>query len=465
VLTFKGVRVKNGFRWAVVVGAAFVLLASACGSGRSDGASGTTSDSSGAATTTGATFGALESPCGPGTPSGTPDKGVTDTSITLGYGDDAGYQPLPGLSHEMSDAMKAMIGWCNDQGGINGRQISGDYHDAAITDVNNAMTEACAKDFFLVGQGWALDSAQEQTRQGCGLPTVAGYAVSPQFANAPNKWEPVGVPADYMVTSAASQLAARFPDAVKKAGVMYSNYAANVDTKDKVVATFPQAGWSFLDCPQEYNAAGESDWKPFVQKLKDCGAEIVYWSGTPYPSMENMLTAADQLDYHPIWLADTNAYNQAFSQWNASGFADNVYFRNAAIPFEEAGDNPATQQYLDLVKANGGDVDPLGVQSTSAFLLWATAAKACGDDLTRACVAGQLANVHDWTGGGLHASSDPGANLPTDCGILMKMEGTTFVRVTPEQPGTFDCNPAYATKASGPVLDRAKLDANRISQL
>ena len=69
----------------------------------------------------------------------------------------------------MSDAIKAMIDWCNDQGGINGREVVGNYYDAKILDVNNAMTEACPKVFMLVGQGWSLDSAQEATRLGCNL--------------------------------------------------------------------------------------------------------------------------------------------------------------------------------------------------------------------------------------------------------------------------------------------------------
>ena len=35
----------------------------------------------------------------------------------------------------MGDAVKAMIAWCDAQGGINGRKIVGDYYDAAITNV------------------------------------------------------------------------------------------------------------------------------------------------------------------------------------------------------------------------------------------------------------------------------------------------------------------------------------------
>lgn len=84
----------------------------------------------------------MASPCGKGEAKGATQQGVTDTSITIGFGDDAGYPAAPGLNKEMSDAMKAMIKWCNDQGGINGRQIIGNYRDAAIMNVANVMTEA-----------------------------------------------------------------------------------------------------------------------------------------------------------------------------------------------------------------------------------------------------------------------------------------------------------------------------------
>ena len=165
----------------IAVVATLGLLAAACGGGRSTSADGDGSTpATGGSTSTGSgDFGTLASPCGPGTPSGAPDVGVTDTAITIGYGDDAGFPSLPGAGHEMSDAVKALISWCNEQGGINGRTVVGNYYDAKVTDVVNAMTAACQADnFFLVGQGYLLDSAQEQVRQGCGLPSVPAYGTS-----------------------------------------------------------------------------------------------------------------------------------------------------------------------------------------------------------------------------------------------------------------------------------------------
>lgn len=408
-------------------------------------------------------FGTLETPCGEGEGGPAGDQGVTEDQIVIGYGDDAGFPTSPGLSHETSDAIEAMIAWCNDQGGINGREIVGNYYDAAITNVTNAMTQACGEVFMLVGEAWALDSAQEETRLGCGLPAVPTYSVSPEFANAPLAVQPVPNPADIYTAGWAGQIAELFPEEVKNASVMYGNFAATIDTKDKVLQSFDDFGFQFLDCPIEYNIAGESDWRPFVQRLSECGAQVVYYSGQPYPNMQNMLDDAAQVGYSPIWLVDLNAYLQSFADWNATGNGDNVYLRTAFYPFEQADDVPALQQYIDIVEANDGDTSLLGVQSTSAFLLWATAADACGADLTRQCVLDELDGITSWDAGGLHTETNPGGNLPPECNMLLKLDGTSWVQAYPEEEGEMECNPDGNIELTGRVVDQAELDENRVS--
>ena len=457
--------------------AALAVVAAACSSDRGDDPTATADgDDAGGSDTTAAengengdsvTFGDLESPCGEaeegaGAASAT-EQGVTDSQIVIGYGDDAGYQVSPGLSHETSDAIEAMIDWCNEQGGINGRQIVGNYYDAAITDVVNAMTQACGEVFMLVGNAWALDSAQEETRLGCELPSVPTYSVSPEFANAPLMYQSVPNPADVYPAGWAEQVAELFPDEIKSSTVMFGNFAATIDTKDKVLQTFDDFGFEFLDCPIEYNIAGEPDWKPFAQRMADCGAEVVYYAGQPYPNMQNLLDDAAQVGFDPIWLTDSNAYLQSFADWNATGNGDRVYIRTAFTPFEQADSNPATQQYLDIVTDHGGDTSQLGEQATSSFLLWATAAKECGADLTRQCVLDQLSQITSWTGGGLHAESNPGGNMPPECAMLLKLDGTTWTQVSPEEEGEFACNPDAAIELTGRVVDQAELDENRVS--
>jgi hypothetical protein len=148
--------------------AALTVLASACSSDRGDDPTAAADD--------GSEPRRHPRTAGPTTSARSPPRAATatlperltraspTTQITIGYGDDAGFSLSPGLSHETSDAIKTMIDWCNEQGGINGRQIVGNYYDAAITNVVNATTEACSQVFMLVGEAWANDVNQEETR-------------------------------------------------------------------------------------------------------------------------------------------------------------------------------------------------------------------------------------------------------------------------------------------------------------
>lgn len=453
---------RRGVTLAIGLVAALAVLAAACGGGRSG--SSDNSGGGGSSNTKATSFGTMASPCGKGDAKGATAQGVTDTEITIGYGDDAGYASAPGLNKEMSDAIKAMIKWCNDQGGINGRTVVGKYYDAAILNVNNVMTEACGQVFMLVGQGWSLDSAQEKTRVACGMPSVPTYTVSPQFANGPLMYQPSPNPGDFMNASPMFTFAQKFPTQVKKAATFYANYAATIDSTEKAVSAGKQAGWEFLNCDQVYNIGGEANWTPFLQRLKDCGAEVVYFSGSPNPNFQNVLDAAKTLNFNPMWFQEANFYDTNFAKWNTNGNADNVYVRMTYYPFEQADKVPAVKQYLEIVKANGGSTSLLGMQATAAFLLWAEAAQSCGSTLSRDCMMTTLAKVTTYDAGGLQSSTNPGANMPGDCGLVLKMKGSIYEQVIPTTIGTQTCDSKYLVKLSGPVVDRAKLDANRISQ-
>jgi hypothetical protein len=97
-------------------------------------------------------------------------------------------------------------------------------------------------------------------------------------------------------------------------------------------------------------------------------------------------------------------------------------------------------------------------------LLWATAARSCGADLTRQCVLDELATITTWTGGGLHARANPADNIPPNCVTVLRMDGTAFVQALPEEQGDFACDPSYVATVDIPATAEAQLDADRISQ-
>jgi hypothetical protein len=443
-----------------VLGVATVaaLAAGACSSSRGSSSSSATTaapatTSAAGATTTAAPaanmFGTLPSPCGPGTATGATEQGVTNTSIRIGYGDDRGFAASPGLDEEMGDAVTAMIKWCNDQGGILGRKIQGDDYDAAITQTASVMQQACKSDFMLVGEGFALDEAAEGTRIGCNLAAVPGFTVGPDVANAPEMYQAVPNPVDYLPASPYYEMAQLFPSLIAKTDVMHTTLTSATEVSyAKDIEAMKAAGWTNLNCGVTINYNGEPDYKPFAQKFQSCGVTLLFNNLGAGPVLFGYLTAMNQVGLKPTFLFETNDYTSQMSQWNTAGIGDNIYLRDAFIPLEEAAQVPAVQQYINAVKATGGKTSQLGEQSASSFLLWATEAKACGSTLTRQCMLNNLSKVKSWNGGGLHANADPADNLPPQCGLLLKLTGTTFSQFYPKAIGQFDCNPKYLFKIS-----------------
>ena len=398
------------------------------------------------------TFGTLPSPCGNGHATGATDQGVTNSTINIAYGDDRGFSGFPGLDQEMGDAVKAMVAWCNAQGGINGRKIVGDYYDAAVTQVGNVMTQACKTDFMLVGEGFALDGLAEGTRLGCNLAAVPGFTVSPVVANAYEMYQASPNPANHSPVSIAYQGEKLFGTKTQHVGVYDSTLSTQQASTNKAVQAYTEAGWKFVNCPFLFNYNGEANYTPFMQKLQGCGAQIVFYNAPPGPTLYGALQAENQIGYNPIWLMDAAVYTESFAKWNTSGLANNVYVRETYEPLEAAKVVPAVAQYLSILKKYGGLTAALGEQSTSSFLLWATEAKACGSTLTRQCMINHLSKVTSWTGGGLSAPSDPAKNLPASCGLLLKLHDTKWVQVYPKTLGAFECSPKYVVPNSGSVI-------------
>ena len=304
------------------------------------------------------------------------------------------------------------------------------------------MTQACKTDFMLVGEGFALDQSAEQTRLGCNLVQVPGFAVGSDVANAYESYQPTPNPVNMSPVSSAYQVKGLFPSKVQKVGEYIENLSPVEVSMAKAKQAFEQTGWKYLNCPFQIQYTGEPDYTPFAQKLQSCGAQVVYTDVSPSPELYGILQADNQLGYNPIWVGDTNLYSPQFAAWNTSGLANNFYVRSAYAPLNAANVVPAIKQYLSIVKASG-PTNQLGEQAASAFLLWATEAKACGSTLTRQCMVNKLATVTAWTGGGLSAPGNVAKNTPPQCGVLLRLQNTKYVQVVPKKLGTYQCSSKF----------------------
>ncbi len=424
----------------------------------------TTTDS---ATPDAAHFGTLAWPCGPAETPNTDDgttPGVTSDTVKIAAGDDAGFANSPGLNQETTQAVNAFAQACNELGGIHGRQIVVNYYDAAVTSIASAIQGACdGGNFFLVGEGWSFDSAQEEIRRSCSLPAVPAYTVSGEFAMAPDVYTGIPNPADEVSSGTFALTAQLFPDDVHAVATLGGNIAATQETIEKVRAAAPEFGWTFAGPPFEYDVFGEiADWTPIVKEVQASGARMIYWLGNCLPLLQRFTQTAHQNGLDVPIVSEPTLYSEPCKQANSDGTLNNLYIRFPYTPFEEAATNPATAEYIRLIEGSGGKTSLLGMEGASSFLLWAQAAAGCGPELTRQCVLDGLAGVHSWTAGGLHVETDPGGNHAPACLLLLRLVDQTYERVLPEQAGTFECDPSWVTPVSNTsVLERLELDDAR----
>ncbi|MCB9374187.1 MAG: ABC transporter substrate-binding protein [Microthrixaceae bacterium] len=371
---------------------------------------------------------------------------MAEGTLTVGTIADPGFTGRPGLNQEIFDTATAFVEWCNAAGGINGRQLELNLHDAKLTEYATAIAEACAQDFAVVGDGAVQDNLWASSGPQCGLIDLPAFSVTTTKGGDAGR-DLVEARAVQAVPSSADRFqvgpflraAEEFPDAVAHTGILFADLDTLVEQKDKTVAALEQLDGFEVVNTTSYNVLGEANWAPLAQALEDDGVRFVHFVGEPQ-NLSALLQAMDEIDYQPDAIVQaTNFYDQSFVD-SAGATADGVLIQSSFVPFEEAADSPAMQQYLDLVEASDGKVAQLGAQAMSAWLFFATAAKACDleGDLTRTCVLEHAAETTEWTGGGLHGPTDPSSNSPTPCFLLMEVRDGGFARHHPDEG--YDCD-------------------------
>ena len=447
------------------------LVAGGCGARHADeitsadaGTAPEASTTSGAPAAT-TKFGTLDSPCGPDVDG----KKVTVAAAEAGEGTDKLYLGVanertstirPGLLKEMWDASVAFAKWCNDQGGIGGLPIEPVDIDGQVLKVEQAMATACKDTFAMVGGGFVQDNLMfsgkaESDPHRCGLVNFPGFVVSTQAADANGTFQPLPNPSRVRPVSFFEALVKLYPEQMKKTTVVWGNLDSLKFNMQQVYGTAKFAtGFGAVD-PISYDAIGTVNWDLVAQQVKSSGATAVGFVGEPNYFAALVQKLREQDFAGPIF-ADANQYDPILISSAGAGAVTNVQIRVAFHPFEEADKWPATKQFVDIFHQDGpadGKMALLGQQSFSAWLLFATAARSCaatsGGELTRSCVAKAASGIHAWTGGGLHAESDPGAKLPPGCSMIMTVRNDKFERLFPKVGSSDDGGDGFTCSTQG----------------
>ncbi|MCU1454890.1 MAG: hypothetical protein JWN46_3036 [Acidimicrobiales bacterium] len=408
---------------------------------------------------TGPHIGTLPLPCG-AAPAGAPAAatsstapGVTADKIRIAViSDKSGAIKVPTGSIE--ESAQAFVDFCNSYGGINGRKLDLLKIDAKLFSHLEATTAACnAGVFALVSSGSVNDNQGAQKMIDCGLIEVPAYTATAAKALSDNLVQPVPNPSNKFNAGAARFVAKLHPQAIKKAAILWGDLEVAKVQADRVVAAYEAQGFHFIY--KKATSVVPTDYTSEAKAMKDAGVQYV----TQVDSVTNTvkLLRDMQLQQFTPEVIDLGAQYYDPEIPKSSG-SEGALVQLNTVPFEDQAKSPALQAYLDAygkIDSHGIKPTTLGVQAFSAGLLFATAVKAAGNDVTRDRVLAELHKIKAWDGGGLQFLADPGDNRVNDCFLYMQVKNGAFVRFEPKTSG-FNCDPSYRVDLPGNFGSGAK---------
>jgi hypothetical protein len=436
---------------AAVITIALAVTTVGCGRSSSTG-SGTKSTPTASGTASAAApglgdFGDLKAICGPGTAKGATGRGVTDTQIRLGTSSDAGAAAAPGLEKEFFQVGAAFAKWCNAAGGINGRKIVLDQWDAKLFEVGQIFIDACQKDFMMVGNGNAFDSAGVKTRLACGLGQIPSYAVSPEAATAGLQVQALPSVATSYQAAGLRLLAKVYPDtAAKGVGIGGSNLASLIPQGKRIQQSLKQYGIKVTALQEQPPLV--DNYRPYMEQFKSTGTAGVDQFNGQDATAE--VQAMQNVGWKPEWfLLAVPFYNTSTVTSAKSVVYPPSYVQLTHLPFELASQYPVLQQakkILDDSMSNPALTDFTAL-AFNAWTLWAKSATACGSTLTVACVLQKAGSEKAWTAGGMFppADTDPNNKKVGACALLIRLTTSGWVydkKATDPTQGLYNCDPA-----------------------
>ncbi len=369
------------------------------------------------------------------------DPGVSAEAIEIAViSDRAGQVRVPTISIE--ESMQAFVDFCNGFGGINGRQLELLKIDSELFNHLEATREACdAGVFAIVGSGSVTDDSGAQAMVDCDLIEVPAYAVSAAKSLSDNLVAPVPNPSDRITDGPAKWVAEQNPEAVQNAAIIHGAIAAVDLQTERVKKAYEAAGFDFVYDKQ--TSIIQESYTSEVREMIDADIQYVTMISATQEVVKLLRDMATQGFEPEVVDLGQQYYDPDLLVEPA---AEGAIVQINSVPFEEADESPALQAYLAAYEEVEGDKpEPaaLGVQAFSAGLLFATAADAAGDDLTRDRVLEELESITEWDGGGLHLPANPGENAPATCFGYMQVEGGEFTRLHPAEPTEFDCDESF----------------------
>jgi len=381
------------------------------------------------------------------------DTGVSPTTIKLGLVA-ALTGPLPGQFNSAVEATDSFFRAVNDAGGICGRKIQlfiRDDNGNGQTDKQVAQQLADENHIFsFVGSVSAPDDTGVATVSEAEKIPDIGFPLSWKRAQNPYAY---GVPGQLQrKTIGINANGSGYLDklyGIKQVAIFWLREAdvSVIEAYAFESAIEKSSGNSIKICHEQPSGVLDSNFTNYVVAMEgDCPA-----SGGPvavYSTMENnsnlkLANAMQQQGFKPAVFAPTfSSYLPSFIS-DANGSTEGAYIPMPQVPLERLTDTPQSQwtpgtyelqRYMNTLSHYYPSHSPpgsFGAPGWGEAALFATAASACGDDLTRACLFHQLNTMGTFTDNGFLSPTRPADHHIYTADLIVQVRNGKFVEIKP----------------------------------
>jgi ABC-type branched-subunit amino acid transport system substrate-binding protein len=392
--------------------------------------------------------------------------GVTAKEIHIATVADVDNSIAPGLFKGGVDGVTAAVKYINANGGIGGRKLVLDFIDSKLNpnEARNATISACENDLAMVGTGTFLianfDDAincKDKSGQAVGLPDIPAVAVNNAEACSDVSFPVAGSlldcstvgqnPEKYTGQVGDSKYYVKTYGPKLQGPLVVSSDSASTRKTSSVLGLLAQKGGIDVTSTIAMSSRDpQSAWTPVIADMKNDGANYNL-TGNAVDTVilmrqEAQLQGLTDPDF--LWTCQAQCYDNKVV--DAGDVMANTRLVLGFLPFNETKSNKTLAAYIKYV---GGEknANAFGVWGWSSTLLFQEVANQVVKEkgvngLTRANLLDTLKNTHSFDAGGMWGKMDPGNKANTPCFVILRFDGSKYIREYPKKAGTFDCTPS-----------------------
>ncbi len=390
--------------------------------------------------------------------------GVTEDTITVLVMADVGSTLAPGLFQGSIDGTKAWANHVNANGGLACRQIEVIEHDSQILAVQttNGFLRACEEALAMVGSTALfatdvrdLNTCPDQAGNPTGVPDIAERAVEAVHSCSPNTFAPTNGVCPYSGSGPREYHNMFGPykwlydRSVEAGDPLHGVFLIPSDLPSAINSSMPniRAHTDFgIVNEGEFGVSGlatQASYAQYIEVMRSTDSNYAY-TGSNDQSMLKWKNEAEvqgmELD-DIVWACAIACYTPEFKE---QPVANGTYIWLPFLPFEEASTNQELATFISAM----GDANPPSWAAGAwvAGRLFENAVNqivADGDPnaITRQAILDQMRSFTDFDANGWYGSWNLSTKLTSPCYVMLQVQNNEFVRVHPQEPGTFDCDP------------------------